>query len=53
MKEEYEKPEIITEDISVAFAGQCCPENYNEYPPTLWDSEFCNCPLIRSNRYAQ
>lgn len=24
MKEQYEKPEVYTDDVSIAFAGACC-----------------------------
>ncbi|MBN1578962.1 MAG: hypothetical protein JW913_20540 [Chitinispirillaceae bacterium] len=26
MKKKYEKPEVITEDISTTFAGACCSD---------------------------
>ncbi len=42
MKEKYEKPEIMTEDVSIAFAGTCCEEGTNNYPGT-YVAGACNC----------
>ncbi len=54
MKDNYEKPEIITEDISIAFAGQCCPEGYTHNTPESFEGPVdCGvCPWGNTDKYA-
>jgi allophanate hydrolase subunit 1 len=54
MKKQYQKPQIYTEDVSIAFAQTCCdpietPSGINQFA-----NMFCSmCTIQRSYDYLQ
>jgi len=47
MKKQYQKPQIYTEDVSIAFAQNCCPETYPM--PNAFAAGFCAASGCHSN----
>lgn len=51
MKKKYDKPEIITEDVGIAFAAACCQESQKGQLVGTVNPRFCKptCHLDRTN----
>ena len=51
MKKQYQKPQIYTEDVSIAFAQNCCPETYPL--PNAFAAAFCPGEPKQTGNYLQ